>query len=140
MNVFLLVPWKLSIDFGTNFIFTTLCPPLRFVSTYRFAILCFPPQLLSWNKFWYCFVLLFVQASKLINFLGEWHDIYLILPMYNCFWGACAKLRGIVHANLCLDLMHSHVVGKNEVSDTELLKVCMGCWSPLVIMPKKAQL
>ena len=80
-------------------------------------------QLLSWNNFWYYSVLCFVQASNLIYFLGERYGIYPILPVYNSFLGACAKLHSMVHANLCLDLMDSRMVGKNEVTYTELLKV-----------------
>lgn len=56
--------------------------------------------------------------------LGENPDIYHILPMYNNFLGACAQMHSMYHANNCLDLMELRMVGKNEVTYTELLKVC----------------
>ncbi|ESR34481.1 hypothetical protein CICLE_v10004328mg [Citrus x clementina] len=65
------------------------------------------------------------EASNLIYFLGERYGIYPILPVYNSFLGACAKLHSMVHANLCLDLMDSRMVGKNEVTYTELLKLAV---------------
>lgn len=68
--------------------------------------------------------LCFMQAFNLINFLGKNHGMYPILPMYNCFLGACAKMQSMIHANLCLELMESQMVGKNEITYTELLKVC----------------
>ncbi|KAJ4717572.1 Pentatricopeptide repeat [Melia azedarach] len=65
------------------------------------------------------------EASNLINFLGESHGIYPILPVYNCFLGACARMQSMIHANLCLELMDSKMVGKNEVTYTELLKLAV---------------
>ncbi|KAJ0025546.1 hypothetical protein Pint_09254 [Pistacia integerrima] len=64
------------------------------------------------------------EAFNLINFLGKSHGMYPILPMYNCFLGACAKMQSMIHANLCLELMETQMVGKNEITYTELLKVC----------------
>jgi len=82
------------------------------------------------NQVFLCLV--FFQAYNLINFLGERHGIYPILSVYNGFLRACAKMRSIVHANQCLDLMEHRMVGKNEVTYSELLKVCelkeCRCW------------
>jgi hypothetical protein len=33
-------------------------------------------------------------------------------------------MQSIIHANQCLDLMERQMVGKNEVTYSELLKVC----------------
>ncbi|XP_059459556.1 pentatricopeptide repeat-containing protein At1g76280-like isoform X7 [Corylus avellana] len=65
------------------------------------------------------------EAYNLINFLGERHGIYPILSVYNGFLRACAKMRSIVHANQCLDLMEHRMVGKNEVTYSELLKLAV---------------
>lgn len=69
-------------------------------------------------------MLFFDQAFKLINFLGEIPGIYPVLPIYNSFLRACAKMQSIKNANQCLDLMERQMVGKNEVTYSELLKVC----------------
>lgn len=69
-------------------------------------------------------MLYLVQAFNLINFLGERQGIYPILSVYNSFLGACTKMRNIFHADQCLDLMERQMVGKNEVTYSELLKVC----------------
>ncbi|KAI5341809.1 hypothetical protein L3X38_009684 [Prunus dulcis] len=65
------------------------------------------------------------EAFKLINFLGESPGIYPVLPIYNSFLRACAKMQSIINANQCLDLMERQMVGmgKNEVTYSELLKV-----------------
>lgn len=80
------------------------------------------------NQVFLCLV--FFQAYNLINFLGEKHGIYPILSVCNGFLRACAKMQSIVHANQCLDLMEHRMVGKNEVTYSELLKVCKikECW------------
>ncbi|VVA34429.1 PREDICTED: pentatricopeptide repeat-containing [Prunus dulcis] len=64
------------------------------------------------------------EAFKLINFLGESPGIYPVLPIYNSFLRACAKMQSIINANQCLDLMERQMVGmgKNEVTYSELLK------------------
>ncbi|KAL5778360.1 hypothetical protein ACOSP7_011286 [Xanthoceras sorbifolium] len=65
------------------------------------------------------------EALNLLNFTEESHGIYPILPMYNCFLGACAKMQSMIHANLCLELMESRRVGKNEITYSELLKIAV---------------
>lgn len=67
---------------------------------------------------------MFFQASNLINFLGEGSSTPPNLRVYNYVLGACTKVQNLVHANLCLELMESRVVGKNEITYTQLLKVC----------------
>ncbi|XWS20860.1 hypothetical protein CRYUN_Cryun30bG0005200 [Craigia yunnanensis] len=65
------------------------------------------------------------EAFNLIKFIGENHGIYPLLPVYNCFLGACAKMQSAIHANQCLDLMECRRVGKNEITYSELLKLAV---------------
>ena len=65
-----------------------------------------------------------IQAFGLINFLAESHVMFPALPAYNCFLRACAIRQSMVHASQCLDLMDHKMVGKNEATYSELLKVC----------------
>ncbi|XP_062092087.1 pentatricopeptide repeat-containing protein At1g76280 isoform X2 [Humulus lupulus] len=65
------------------------------------------------------------EALNLINFLGESLGIYPLLCIYNSFLGACAETQSIGHANQCLDLMDRRMVGKNEVTYSELLKLAV---------------
>ncbi|KAG6683354.1 hypothetical protein I3842_12G007500 [Carya illinoinensis] len=65
------------------------------------------------------------EALNLINFFGENHGVYPILSVCNTFLRACAKMRSMIHANQCLDLMEHRMVGKNEVTYSELLKLAV---------------
>ncbi|XP_050366635.1 pentatricopeptide repeat-containing protein At1g76280 [Argentina anserina] len=65
------------------------------------------------------------EAFNLMNFLRQSHAIYSILPVYNTFLGACAKMQNMVYANQCLELMEQQKVGKNEVTYTQLLKLAV---------------
>ncbi|MBA0823239.1 hypothetical protein Goarm_019983 [Gossypium armourianum] len=65
------------------------------------------------------------EASKFMKFLRENHGTYPLLPVYNCFLGACAKMKSIIHANQCLDLMELQRVGKNEITYSVLLKLAV---------------
>uniref|UniRef100_A0A2P2JBY2 Pentatricopeptide repeat-containing protein At1g76280 isoform X1 n=2 Tax=Rhizophora mucronata TaxID=61149 RepID=A0A2P2JBY2_RHIMU len=63
------------------------------------------------------------EATNMINMIGESHGIYDSLPMYNSLLRACLKMQSIDHANQCLDLMEQRMVGKDEVTYLELLKL-----------------
>ncbi|PON90448.1 Ribosome biogenesis protein [Trema orientale] len=65
------------------------------------------------------------EAFNLINFLGESEGIYPLLCVYNSFLRACAEMRSVSHANQCLDLMDHRMVGKNEATYSELLKLAV---------------
>ncbi|KAB2044758.1 hypothetical protein ES319_D01G112700v1 [Gossypium barbadense] len=65
------------------------------------------------------------EACKFMKFLRENHGTYPFLPVYNCFLGACAKMKSIIHANQCLDLMELQRVGKNEITYSVLLKLAV---------------
>ncbi|WCJ40402.1 Tetratricopeptide repeat (TPR)-like superfamily protein [Euphorbia peplus] len=66
------------------------------------------------------------EAFNLINFIGEKHDTFPSLAVYNCFLGACSKMHDIILANKCLDLMERTVAGKNEDTYLHLLKFAVG--------------
>lgn len=63
------------------------------------------------------------EAFNLMNLLGENHEINL--PVYNNFLRVCAQMRNMHHANQCLDLMERRMVGKNEITYSELLKLAV---------------
>lgn len=65
------------------------------------------------------------EAYNLIKFLGEKHGIYPNLSVSNVFLRACAKVKNIVHANQCLNLMEHRMVGKNEFTYSELLELAV---------------
>lgn len=50
--------------------------------------------------------------------------MFPVLPVYNLFLRACGKRQSTVHVSQCLDMMDRRMVGKNEATYSELLKVC----------------
>ncbi|XP_057470174.1 pentatricopeptide repeat-containing protein At1g76280-like isoform X2 [Actinidia eriantha] len=64
-------------------------------------------------------------AFSVMDMLGENHDLYPILPIYNNLLGGCARSHSVSRANHCLDLMERQMVGKNEITYTELLKLAV---------------
>lgn len=60
----------------------------------------------------------------MMNFLRESQHLYPGLSLYNSLLRACTGMQSITHASKCLDLMEKQMVGRNEVTYTELLKVC----------------
>lgn len=67
---------------------------------------------------------IFIQAFNLMNLLQENPAIYPLLPVYNNFLSACVQIHSVNYANDCLDLMEHRTVGKNEITYSQLLKVC----------------
>ncbi|KAI4336705.1 hypothetical protein L6164_015197 [Bauhinia variegata] len=65
------------------------------------------------------------EALSMIKFLGESRHLYPILPLYNSLLHACTEMQSISHASYCLDLMEKRMVGKNEITYTELLKLAV---------------
>lgn len=59
----------------------------------------------------------------MINNLGENSDIYPVLPMYNNLLHVCVETHSVNHVIKCLDLMEKQMVGKNEATYMQLLKV-----------------
>lgn len=60
----------------------------------------------------------------MINNLGENSDIYPVLPLYNNLLHVCVETHSVNHVIKCLDLMEKQMVGKNEATYMQLLKVC----------------
>ncbi|WVY89052.1 hypothetical protein V8G54_037967 (chloroplast) [Vigna mungo] len=65
-------------------------------------------------------VMLRALAFDVIDFLGGSQCLYPVLPLYNRLLGSCTKMQSL--ANKCLDIMEKKIVGKSEVTYTELLK------------------
>ncbi|KAK7280796.1 hypothetical protein RJT34_25863 [Clitoria ternatea] len=65
------------------------------------------------------------EALNMMHFLGESQCLYPILPLYNSLLGSCVKMQSIIEASKCLDLMEQQMVGKSEVTYTELLKLAV---------------
>ncbi|KAL2349373.1 hypothetical protein Fmac_003373 [Flemingia macrophylla] len=65
------------------------------------------------------------EAFDVMDFLGESQCIYPVLPVYNSLLRSCTKMRSTIQASKCLDLMEKKLVGKNEVTYTELLKLAV---------------
>lgn len=55
---------------------------------------------------------------------GETPYLYPTLRKYNTLLGASTEMQSITHASKCLDLMEHDVLGKDEITYIELLKVC----------------
>lgn len=46
-----------------------------------------------------------------------------MLPIYNNFLAACYETQSVDYASKCMDLMEHQMVGKNEITYAQLLKV-----------------
>ncbi|KAJ9544553.1 hypothetical protein OSB04_024260 [Centaurea solstitialis] len=65
------------------------------------------------------------EAFNLMSSYGETPDCYPTLSKYNTLLRASAKMRSLTHASECLDLMERDMVGKNEVTYGQLLKLAV---------------
>ncbi|TKY57582.1 Pentatricopeptide repeat-containing protein [Spatholobus suberectus] len=65
------------------------------------------------------------EAFDIMDFLGESQCLYPVLPLYNSLLRSCTKMQSIIQASKCLDLMEKKMVGKSEVTYTELLKLAV---------------
>ncbi|CAI9270446.1 unnamed protein product [Lactuca saligna] len=65
------------------------------------------------------------EAFNLMSNFEESPDLYPSLNKYNTILEASAKLKSATHASKCLDLMEHDMVGKNETTYTELLKLAV---------------
>ncbi|KAK7321837.1 hypothetical protein VNO77_32824 [Canavalia gladiata] len=63
------------------------------------------------------------EAINMMDFLGESQRLYPVLPLYNSILRSCTEMQSIIQANKCLDLMEKNMVGKSEITYTELLKI-----------------
>lgn len=64
------------------------------------------------------------EAFSLIRWVQDKPEIYPLLPVYNTFLSSCVQTSSFAFAYDCLNLMERHMVGKNEITYTELLKFC----------------
>ncbi|MED6124204.1 hypothetical protein PIB30_056858 [Stylosanthes scabra] len=65
------------------------------------------------------------EAFNMVDFLGESHDIYPVLSLYNILLRSCIIEKNIIHARKCLELMEKQMAGKNEITYTMLLKLAV---------------
>lgn len=62
---------------------------------------------------------------------------YSMLPVYNNFLVACSETHTVDYANECMGLMEHQMVGKNEITYAQFLKVRLEvfqqkCYCPVV--------
>ncbi|KAJ8538174.1 hypothetical protein K7X08_014714 [Anisodus acutangulus] len=65
------------------------------------------------------------EALCLMSIMGENPNCYSMLPIYNNFLAACYETQTVDYANECMDLMEHQMVGKNEITYTQLLKLAV---------------
>ncbi|KAI3725538.1 hypothetical protein L1987_65328 [Smallanthus sonchifolius] len=65
------------------------------------------------------------EAFNLMSNCGETADLYPTLRKYNTLLRVSAKMASLTHASKCLDLMEHDMLGKDEITYTELLKLAV---------------
>ncbi|KAL2522093.1 Pentatricopeptide repeat-containing protein [Forsythia ovata] len=65
------------------------------------------------------------EALNFVNILGENSDATPTLPVYNNLLGACVQMHSLNYANECLNLMEHQMMGRNEITYSELLKLAV---------------
>lgn len=65
------------------------------------------------------------EALSLMSIMGENPNCYSMLPIYNNFLAACYETQTVDYANECMDLMEHQMVGKNEITYAQLLKLAV---------------
>ncbi|XP_014504630.1 pentatricopeptide repeat-containing protein At1g76280 isoform X2 [Vigna radiata var. radiata] len=65
------------------------------------------------------------EAFHVMDSLGGSQCLYPVLPLYNSLLGSCTKMQSLIQANKCLDIMEKKIVGRSEVTYTELLKLAV---------------
>ncbi|KAL4579053.1 hypothetical protein LXL04_015188 [Taraxacum kok-saghyz] len=65
------------------------------------------------------------QAFNLMNNCGESQHLFPSVDKYNIILEALAKLKDVTYVGKCLDKMEHDMVGKNETTYTELLKLAV---------------
>ncbi|KAL3340730.1 hypothetical protein AABB24_029054 [Solanum stoloniferum] len=65
------------------------------------------------------------EALSLMSIMGENTNCYSMLPIYNNFLAACYETQTLDYANECMDLMEHQMVGKNEITYAQLLKLAV---------------
>lgn len=62
-----------------------------------------------------------------MNSCEETSHLYPTLQKYNTLLGASVGMNSVIHVGKCLELMENDMLGKDEFTYTELLKVCSRC-------------
>ncbi|KAM3304436.1 pentatricopeptide repeat-containing protein [Capsicum chacoense] len=65
------------------------------------------------------------EALSLMSIMGENRNCYSMLPIYNNFLAACYETQSVDYASKCMDLMEHQMVGKNEITYAQLLKLAV---------------
>ncbi|XP_031123104.1 pentatricopeptide repeat-containing protein At1g76280 isoform X2 [Ipomoea triloba] len=65
------------------------------------------------------------EAFRLMNIMRDNPSVHYFLPIYNKLLGACVQMHNISYVNQCLDLMDHQMVGKNEITYYQLLKLAV---------------
>ncbi|XP_057445914.1 pentatricopeptide repeat-containing protein At1g76280 isoform X2 [Lotus japonicus] len=65
------------------------------------------------------------EAFNLMDFLGVSQHLRPLLPLYNILLRSCVESKSIIQASKCLELMEKQMVGKNEATYSELLKLAV---------------
>ncbi|MCD7468314.1 hypothetical protein HAX54_006384 [Datura stramonium] len=65
------------------------------------------------------------EALSLMSIMGENPNCYSMLPIYNNFLAACYETQTVDYANECIGLMEHQMVGKNEITYAQLLKLAV---------------
>ncbi|XP_027364853.1 pentatricopeptide repeat-containing protein At1g76280 isoform X2 [Abrus precatorius] len=65
------------------------------------------------------------EAIDMMDLLGGSKCLFPVLPLYNSLLRFCTEMQSIILARKCLDLMEKQMIGKNEVTYAELLKLAV---------------
>ncbi|OIT22794.1 PREDICTED: pentatricopeptide repeat-containing protein At1g76280 isoform X2 [Nicotiana attenuata] len=65
------------------------------------------------------------EALSLMSIMEENPNSYSMLPVYNNFLVACSETHAVDYANECMGLMEHQMVGKNEITYAQLLKLAV---------------
>ncbi|KAI3797048.1 hypothetical protein L1987_39738 [Smallanthus sonchifolius] len=65
------------------------------------------------------------EAFNLMSNCKETSHLYPTLQKYNTLLGASAEMNSVIHASKCLDLMENDMLGKDEITYIELLKLAV---------------
>ncbi|KAK1406662.1 hypothetical protein QVD17_42169 [Tagetes erecta] len=65
------------------------------------------------------------EAFNMLNSCEETSHLYPTLQKYNILLGASVEMNNVIHVSKCLDLMENDMLGKDEFTYTELLKLAV---------------
>lgn len=65
------------------------------------------------------------EALNFVNLLGENSEATPTLPVFNTLLGSCVQMHSLNYTKECLNLMEHQMVGRNEITYTELLKLAV---------------